>query len=537
MTVQDEIRKEVADIAKTYDLKDDRAFAYWYLEEFEELSHEDALETVVDGPWDGGRDAVYEDDGASALRIYQFKYSDDKEYVLKGFSDLQRGLQAEEARVGRFSEVRLILVTILAADPDFVDVQKRVQRLARSWLTRKGFKDCEAIVEVVDLNRFAQLLDVIYGVRVDLTYQGTPTDLGDSVVGIVNARPLAPFADVGALFGFNIRNFLGVRTRSVNSEIKASLGLDSDRPVFWKLNNGIVCLCTDYRKLEDGGYSFENLTVVNGAQTTSTMARYLEENPADDADPVWVVAKILKVNPDAVDLAIRLTSTSNRQTPASSKDLRAVDPLHRTLKEWFGKHYGLTYVYRRGDRGRRGEPNLQMKDLAQSYIAYWSELPHVAFSRAGTIFTSEDLYSQVFPKYDIKHLDSVGTESEIRSFLSERAIPYRILLGVRAKIAEKVRDGRADKKWRSLTYHCVWAYRRMFDAEHVIVDEALLGKIDKIVDASSSDVFNGLTDFLNMKGSEIPRALKSPGAKDDFLSGRFLENSRVLDARAAIKKF
>lgn len=534
MTIVEDIQTQVRELAAKYTLAEDRAFAYWYLEGFEDLSHEDALETVVDGPWDGGRDAVYEDEGASALRIYQFKYSEDKNYVIGGFSDLQRAVQAEQARVGRFSEVHLTLVTLIAADQDFVDIQKRVQRLARGWLTRHGITECEAIVEVIDLNRFAQLLDRIYGVPTTLTYKAQPTDFGDAVLGLADVRPLTPFVEAGALFAFNIRNFLGVRKKSVNSEMKTTLETARDRPNFWKMNNGIVCLCTDYSPAGEGRIAFENLTVVNGAQTTSTIARYLEDNPADDG-PVWVMAKILKVGSDDVDTAIRLTKTSNRQTPASSKDLRAVDSLHRTLKEWFAEQCAVHYVYRRGDHGARGQPKVSMKELAQAYIAFSEELPHVAFARAGTIFTSEDLYEKVFPEDEISRLAQAGSVPDIQNFLASRLIPYKLLLGVRERISTKVTSGRLDKRWRSLTYHCVWAYRRVFDEEHIIVDATLLPKVDALLAATSSDVFDGLHDFFVTKGSEIPRALKSSAARDDLLSGSFTDISRIQDARAAIR--
>ena len=38
-----------------------------------------------------------------------------------------------------------------------------------------------------------------------------------------------------------------------------------------------------------------------------------------------------------IDKAIKLTKTSNTQTPTNNKDLRAVDILHKRLRDWFKK--------------------------------------------------------------------------------------------------------------------------------------------------------------------------------------------------------
>ena len=73
----------------------DRAFGFWFLEDIEDLSKEDAEDTVTDGPCDGGRDAVLYNQEEQSLRIYQMKYSETREYVINAFYDLQRGLKSE----------------------------------------------------------------------------------------------------------------------------------------------------------------------------------------------------------------------------------------------------------------------------------------------------------------------------------------------------------------------------------------------------------------------------------------------------------
>lgn len=532
MSLLDEIRGQVSELAQSLDIaepKEPKAFAYWFLEEFEDLSHEEALDTVVDGPWDGGRDAVYADEPASTLRIYQFKYSRDKEYVLGGFSDLQRAIQMEAPNIPHFAEVQLTLVTIAEADNDFVGAQRRTQQLAEEWLGNRGFTS-EVSVEVVDITRLSQLSDRIYGVSVDSLFKTPPLETDDAIAGILDASILKDHIDKAAMFAFNIRRFLGMRQKSVNFDIKQTLRDPAKRSQFWKMNNGIVCLCTGATRIDDHRYHFESFTIVNGAQTTTTIARFLRENPLV-AEPVWVMAKIVKVGETEVDKASLLTRSSNRQNPASSKDLRAVETIHSVLQGWYLQYLGITYVYKRGERAHRGSESISMKDLAQAYLAFWEHKPHVSFSRAGTIFTDDNLYGAVFPEEEVNRLKESGTDLERTTFLLKRLIPFRLLRSVRMAINTRVSTG-TDKKWRSLAYHCVWAYGCIFESEHVEVNRALLDRLDPFAEFASPKVFNGLSDTLRPNPAiSIPRSLKSTDAKDALLAGEFLQNSHIEDVR------
>ncbi len=114
-SVLEDIRSQVLQVAQDRDLAEDRAFGYWFLEEFEDLSPEEAEIAVVDGPWDGGRDAVHYDDEEQALKIFQFKYSEDKRYVQQAFADIQNAVSNERDNLRRSKQATLYVVTIAAA--------------------------------------------------------------------------------------------------------------------------------------------------------------------------------------------------------------------------------------------------------------------------------------------------------------------------------------------------------------------------------------------------------------------------------------
>lgn len=119
MSVLDDIQGQVAEITASHALGADfKGFAYWYLEEIEDFGQEEAEELVVDGAWDRGRDAVHIDEEQRKLTIYQFKYSDNLQYVAGAFTDIQNGVQAEQASLTTVDSLRLVVVTTANADQE-----------------------------------------------------------------------------------------------------------------------------------------------------------------------------------------------------------------------------------------------------------------------------------------------------------------------------------------------------------------------------------------------------------------------------------
>src|SRR3989442_5668469 len=106
MSILEEITNKVGEIADLRGLTPDKAFGFWFLEDIEELSEEEAESTITDGPWDGGRDAVYFDEENLTTNIYQFKYSEDLAYVSKGLTDLQNGVQNEVVNLKQSKSLR-----------------------------------------------------------------------------------------------------------------------------------------------------------------------------------------------------------------------------------------------------------------------------------------------------------------------------------------------------------------------------------------------------------------------------------------------
>ena len=192
MSVLDDIQGQVAEITASHALGADfKGFAYWYLEEIEDFGQEEAEELVVDGAWDRGRDAVHIDEEQRKLTIYQFKYSDNLQYVAGAFTDIQNGVQAEQASLTTVDSLRLVVVTTANADQELQRAAKNAQRRIRRWLTINDFRNVEATVELVDLNHFRQVFETLYGISLTLDFRTPPLAVDGAVVGLVDASVFA----------------------------------------------------------------------------------------------------------------------------------------------------------------------------------------------------------------------------------------------------------------------------------------------------------------------------------------------------------
>jgi len=422
-------------------------------------------------------------------------------------------------------------VTIATSDETTQELARRTGTLVKRWLTRHDYHP-EVSIELFDLKKFAEFRDRLFGLDLTLSFRTRPAMVGGTVLGLLNANELKEKIDEEALFAFNIRKFLGARRGSVNSQIYESLEDTTSRDAFWTLNNGIVCLCTSYRVVDDEHIRFENFTIVNGAQTVSTIARYLTSNPAAQ-EPIWVVSKIIQVAQDDVDRGRILTKTSNSQAPTNDKDLRAVDPIHRKLAQAFESELQTTYLYRRGTRAARNHLSISMKDLAQGSVAYWLEKPNIAFSRPGTIFSDSNLYDRVFPSSDFGEILRRGDHQAIRVFLLQRLVPVELLTGIRKYLRGRTPEPEA-KKWRSCAYHVVWIMRKILSEMPEADLESVHNHMAAVISNSMPPLCDSLIDFFQTIQSDIPRDLKSELVSAAILERAFLSQTGAREARRLI---
>ena len=531
-SVKETVKRLVDDLAKDRDVKDYRAFALWFLEDIEEMSCEAAEDALIDGPWDNGRDAVDLDEEDGTLTIYQFKYSANPTVVKKAFTDLQRGLQAEVQSAINAQQIRLVVVSLSPENEELLELLRSNEDIVSKWLKTVG-STADITIEHFDLNKFTQLFEKLTGVTAQLTFREPPLEFGVGQLGVVDARTFKEFIDMDELLAFNIRKFLGIRKNNINWKILRSLASTSEREKFWMLNNGLVCVYTTATKIGASVTEFANLSIVNGAQTVNTITKFISDNPAAAEQPIWVVAKLVKVAEYDRDSALRLTVTSNTQNAVSYKDLRASEQSHEVLEGWF-KNMGMKYQYKRGDASK-GDKVVPMKDLAQAYVA-WQGQPNVAFSRAGSIFGEKsELYTSVYPEREILELNVNSNANERIKFLAPRIVAFEMLNLIRLHISDEIKKNPNIKLWRSAAYHILWMYAELLRDEEYTDYGKLRAKLPEIVEAGFDYLFSGIQEFARDRDLVIPKSLKSQDfieniKSQSWLTGSFFANK----ARKAI---
>lgn len=84
-----------------------------------------------------------------------------------------------------------------------------------------------------------------------------------------------------SVFDLNLRRFYGVEKGRVNPDIAATAASGSESHMFWFFNNGITIVCDRMDVVDDpdnAHLKLANLQIVNGCQTSMTLATSASEN-------------------------------------------------------------------------------------------------------------------------------------------------------------------------------------------------------------------------------------------------------------------
>lgn len=131
------------------------------------------------------------------------------------------------------------------------------------------------------------------------------------------------------LFGQNLREALG-KSKTFDGMAKT---IREEPEKFWFYNNGITILAEDYDTESQGEnqdkiekVALKNFSIINGAQTTSALGRFLKEARMDmkqeDIEKlrrVFVLVRILKVNDP--EFRSRIAIYNNTQNPITTRDM------------------------------------------------------------------------------------------------------------------------------------------------------------------------------------------------------------------------
>lgn len=137
------------------------------------------------------------------------------------------------------------------------------------------------------------------------------------------------------LFTKNIRGVLG--ETDVNKEI--NLTLENNPELFWFYNNGITIIADSIEKnmvggasTEFGQFSCENMSIVNGAQTVSTIGKFGEDD-SEKLKNVFVPTRIIQLNTAEENFGQKITKANNTQNRVKNRDFVTFDLEQTRIRE------------------------------------------------------------------------------------------------------------------------------------------------------------------------------------------------------------
>lgn len=153
------------------------------------------------------------------------------------------------------------------------------------------------------------------------------------------------------LFHKNIRNVLG--KTEVNDELSSTILNNPEK--FWYFNNGITIIADTIEKSMIGGanhdlgsFKLTNASVVNGAQTISTIGETANKTP-EKLKAIFVLVKCISLQNSPVEFGNEVTKANNRQNRIENRDFVSQDSEQLRLREEVA-HDGFNYNLVRSDQ-------------------------------------------------------------------------------------------------------------------------------------------------------------------------------------------
>lgn len=213
----------------------------------------------------------------------------------------------------------------------------------------------------------------------------------------------------------NVRTFLSARGK-VNKGIQKTLRQHPER--FLAYNNGLSTTASAISWAGDDTMphilSIDNWQIVNGGQTTASLAHFLKNNPEGSLDDVFVQMKLVLVDSEeAAERVSEISRYANNQNAVSESDFFSNSEYHRHMSALsarilapraHGAQYGTRWFYERtrgeyaNERANRTAAEMRKFDREvpksqritktdwAKYLNSWGQKPHIVSKGAQTNF-------------------------------------------------------------------------------------------------------------------------------------------------------
>ncbi len=163
-----------------------------------------------------------------------------------------------------------------------------------------------------------------------------------TVIGVISLSELGQLVNRSNkyIFESNIRKFLPVKTK-VNKQLRKSL-LEEPEEVFY-YNNGVTIVVKDFTLLGDAKIKLSAPQIVNGAQTSTTIADVVRGDPN-----IKGAVQITIIKEDARTTRNNITKFRNSQNAVKGRDLISLERFHNIIGGQLSTKLGYYYEQQAG---------------------------------------------------------------------------------------------------------------------------------------------------------------------------------------------
>lgn len=529
--------------------KEDYFAALWLSKEFEKPI-DDIAHQVAFGGNDYGIDAFHVHPASRNLYLFQFKWSENHNLFKDSFRRLTTaGMERIFGNPNQDQEQNQLLLQLKSK---LHEHSSAVDKVLIHFVFNGDPETAEQSVTLdslrEDLESKKYLVDQYFGDRkVTLTFQyvsnerkklGGRThvkrtheyvvDFPDRVVaqhvndaemqvGFVPLMDLyAMHREMGArLFERNIRAGLE-SDRPVNRALRKALARivleKADSPDLFAFNHNGVTIAVERFELQDGKARLTEPRILNGAQTVTTLGRFIEENDKNKAlqtnesllKEIRVLAKIVcKADPDFV---VNVTICNNQQNPVEPWHLRASDPTQLELQDRFREELGVFYERQENAFEALSDDDLselgidqykavQIRRLAQTFLACQGEIDRM--SRLTDVFENEATYRNTF------------REAYLRSDARKILFCYKMQFRLNRIVREIVEKGHQRYAFLGRARNLLWALL----IQGALNDEKLESKLELFGKTLTLEA--DYTEYLRDLASRRVRLIISEALSDE----------------------
>jgi len=460
--------------------EEDNFVPWWLTQEFK-LSKQEAMSCSSDGSFDFGIDGFYveEKDSEYKLALIQGKFTNDKNQIRKGVTDITRFipklidmLEKHESdsikenilikrirsRVSDIDlskkqlEIHAIVVSLWDNDKEMLlkytdNVRNELIKVFERIFVDKNVSMKISVYDVNDILKDVGTVITTPPKSISISFSGrAQMSMGKSTLayGVCKLKELVDLYTMRGhqLFARNVRYYLYKRKNTKHgpsAKICTTLNAINNGSFspekFLFLHNGVTIFSEESPAIEDKRIALLNPYVLNGCQTIKSAYFFFQDMTQKKKlnHEIWekipVFARIV-VSPDG-KLWREIAESSNRQNALSASALRANDEVQIKLEGEFKK---LKIYYQRQEESfenytRRPEVNIEkeysnsykepiyIENLARTIVCISPKISLIYASRPTDIFEYDNIYNRVFSEENLKNLSFLVLVYNIRNLM------------------------------------------------------------------------------------------------------------------------